>query len=1032
MKTLQVSLNGRPCLKATVTLNRGRSASTLNCEVPGKVQAPYLLTIQDEFSSRVFRQFSVSELAENGDGTFRLSASDVRERWRNLPVTELSRDRTPLKDALQRLLQGAGEELPITVEVPEVISTNDLPKTMLSAITECVRRAGATFSIDDDGNLLVQSSSNRPNIPKTRLMKQLEVGAQATVLTGATGLEIIDVSSWEAVIPDEDGELVALAGLLAELQISESQARKAALSEAGFEKLLGRTGTDVGNTLARLKRFAYRLFRASTPQTNWIPIGGIDGDGVFFPPVVSGTYDQPTGLSPQHPTQDGFEASGQIHGVEIDSANGTIYLQHPPFKTTQQGPTWQERLLVGEPAFNLRIAVPTDTAPISELLTGQDIARAKIIHDPTIVPVYQDGKLLNALEIEKRLASWRTLAKSTGNSFSRIAGTNNFLASGIVSTVIIRADEHGLTSDVFEQPDLTPPNSKDVPALPEDTRLGPLAAPHQPINAYRNGPIIFKTSGNTPEGESVIAAEAVSRDPKTSALALENFGPFALTYFLDSIDTSRYGRWFVVAGCEATADGKVRILDADQRHEKQDSPDMQKVRKRRPVGLRGLLVVEEAEPVFFEGNPLIADSGDNFSTQVAAIDGDRISQDRRGGLQFLTNVVLSPAHKREDAGGGTAGWVPVLNFTDAATGAFSAGRGLFAEGGGQNLGRLTAHDQAGPILADGTECTKHHYGTAADAAGVFRENAGHISTDAFFKMPGDAVHDAPLQFYAKPFAGRVPPWRPYEARILYDASARHKWNKTSREGRWKIQYRLPFYPDIPPTWKPPIDDPPPKDPPTEPPVDGPPDDWEPPRTFNTPEYAVTPILTDNEIWAPSFDWIPASSNREAEREVPYPGPCMSSAGYAGETKGYPESASGGCVFLPPTRTLADSDSDNEARMHHVVLHPEVCLNFGHPVFTGDNAGGISDGWEIKLDAGELAITPLDEDGNAATSGTVKVDGLLAAEGIKLDPQSSNPGHASQTIWLDSNNSHLMRGSVDIEQLIADLTARVETLENGGG
>lgn len=737
------------------------------------------------------------------------------------------------------------------------------------------------------------------------------------------------------MIPDDSGELIPLQNHLAQLGIPENKAREAALSEGGFEKFFGRTGTSIAATLANLKRYAFRLFRPVKESGGWLPVGGVSV-GEFLPPRIEADFDQPQGLAPKHPTDSGFEAAGFVQGAEIDCKRGTVFFCHPPYASKPDGATWQERKLVGDPAFTLSIAVPTTAKSQRWVLTGQDTKSAEVIFDPTLQPVYEDRKLLNVEEVSAGVSRWRKVVNENIGRLSRIAGLTEHLAAGRLSSVVLRADKGGLVTDLFERPDLSSPSVFAKTTRQEDVRLEPSIPDHQPINAYRAGPIILKASGSAPESESVVAVEATSRDPKTSSLELDNLGPLAFPYFLPSVDTSRYGRWLFVAGCEATTDGNVRILDDDNRHEDVDAPDMQAVRKVRPEGLRGLLVVEEKLPAFFEGNPLIADVGNKYSTEIAGIDGDRISENHRGGLQFLTNVVLSPAHKLEGAGGGDSGWVPALNFADA-----------------------------------------------------------------------------------------------YE---------QHSWNKTKREGKWRIQYRLPFYPDIPPTWKPPII--PPEAPPQDPPVDDPPEDWEPPRAIGIPEEAIEPILTDNEIWAPSFDWVPAQSDRNQGRKVAYPGPSLSSAGYAREVDGVPESSVGGCVFLPPARTLADCNQDAGTRDHHVVLHPEVCLNFGRPVFDGDNAGGVSNGWEIKLDDGKLAITPLDDEGGVADAGTVRIDGDLHATGkltvdgiinptgLELDPQSTNPGHAANTIWLDGSNSHLMRGGVDIEQLIEDLRARIEVLENG--
>jgi hypothetical protein len=512
--------------------------------------------------------------------------------------------------------------------------------------------------------------------------------------------------------------------------------------------------------------------------------------------------------------------------------------------------------------------------------------------------------------------------------------------------------------------------------------------------------------------------EAAQYEPGTGALTLRRPGSLAFPFFVESVEADKFGRWFFVAGAEALKDGRVRVLAPDDRHAPLDAEPLAQTRRLRPQGLRGILVNLGGEPRFIETAPLISDTrgmGDGgMSNLVADIDVSSISERKRGGLQMLTVLALSPA---------TGAWAPVLNFRDGATGNHAAhGRGLFAEGDGRSLGRLAASRNGGPVLADAEHCAKHLYGAAADDDGLYRESAGHISTEAFFKAPGDAVHDAPLTFYREPFAGRVPPWPPFEAQIKYHEQGGHEWDGRQRPGRWRIQYRVPFLPEIPQSWRPPIL-PPELPPPVTPPGDPPPDD--PPRVPVPilPPEGIVPVISENEIWAPSHDWLPAPSDRENDTPVPFPGPSIKSEGWAGESEGYPDPAEGGgCIFLPPDR-IAPDQNDSGERKTWLVLHPEVSLGFGH---AGVQQGSLINGWSVQLaQEGQLVLTPVDEEGDAIddNSRALEVAAPVGAAALDLEPQSANPGGAT-TLWAHTDGSP--RWGADQLALAANLAGMLRT------
>ncbi|MCF6228234.1 MAG: hypothetical protein L3J82_06160, partial [Planctomycetes bacterium] len=515
MNTVQITLNNQPVLRASVTLNRGAEPSTMDCVVAaGSLDAPYVLRVQDESGNREFRQFTLAKVFQSADGTIELKCSDARARWRKLRASVVGQTGVGVNTAIQALLQTAGEQIYVKGEVGNRISTKDLPSNLLAAINECVRRAGLSFTITDSGELELHDTSNVVDVPESRLISQSRMCPASVVLVGAQALNVVEFSEWQAVIPDESGELIPLLDHLTELGIPENKAREAALSEGGFEKLLGRTGASIAAKLAKLKRYAFRLFQPVQGTSEWVPVGGVSA-GELQPPKIAADFEQPTGIAPKHPADSGFEVGGFVQGAEIDCKRATVFFRHPPYASKPEAATWQERKLVGGPAFTLSIAVPSIEKHQRWLLTGQDVVSAEVVCDPTLQPVYKDGKLLNAREVNATVSQWRKLVNDSIGRLSRVVGLTEHQAAGRVSSVILRADKAGLVTDIFERPDFSSPIGIAKTMQQEDVRLEPPAPDHQPINAYRAGPIILKASGSTPESESVVAVEATAREAET-------------------------------------------------------------------------------------------------------------------------------------------------------------------------------------------------------------------------------------------------------------------------------------------------------------------------------------------------------------------------------------------------------------------------------------------------------------------------------------------------------------------------------------
>ena len=287
----------------------------------------------------------------------------------------------------------------------------------------------------------------------------------------------------------------------------------------------------------------------------------------------------------------------------------------------------------------------------------------------------------------------------------------------------------------------------------------------------------------------------------------------------------------------------------------------------------------------------------------------------------------------------------------------------------------------------------------------------------------------------------------------------HGADHMQREGRWKIQYRVPFLPEVPPTWRPPIG------PPPEPPTDGPPAITVPRAAYARDD--IRPAISDHNLWSPSHDWLAAPSNRDAERDVPFTGPSIKSEGWSAENNGLPDPGlGGGCIYLPPAVSMPAAQADGGTRQTFLALHPEVVLSIGHPDF---GSGRVHSGWDLRLatsglnleliprDAdsapalgldrglhvsGHLQLGPsgstfgesqalrlgdatdegigfgddvelyreaaatLRTDGNLEVGGKLSVEGLIDPTGLELTPQASNPGGtAGNTLWLDTGDSN---------------------------
>ncbi|MBZ0135664.1 MAG: hypothetical protein K8I27_04770 [Planctomycetes bacterium] len=1084
------ALNGQPVIEFRIELRRGAAPSTLRVVLPPGRQDPgagLVLEIGDGLSRRTFRQFLVDRVEALGDGRRAVLASDARRHWDREVVSESGAARgdgtgapRPAQELVDALFRGAGlsEETPVLPSGVPPLAALHARGLLGDAFVNVLAQAGLTCGVDDDGVVRIADAAAETAVDTARLAEVREsVGAatSAVHVAGAPAIELVEVTDWQGLLPDDNQVLRPIDDVLAEWGVDASRARQACLSDGGFDKLLPATGAHSASRLATLKRYAFRLFRGEGPGT-WLPVGGVTDTGEFLPPRLIARIARGKGRAPVHPAEDSFAdlAGEAIEEFEIDTERRTLYLPRPPFALMAPGglgdATLQDRRVTGDPRITLTIARHSARRPFQLVLPGPGDGEPVFVAASHLVAVYGvQGDLLNGARLTAAAHELATrLMAPPIHRTLKVPGVVDSLALGACDRVEIEGGSDGLITRLYETPSTLPRFAAGLPlAAAGGHAAGPVPSGlYQPINAYRAGPLVMRASGETPEGEAVLAMEATRRDERTGALTLEHPGGFAFPFFLASREAAKFGRWFFVAGVEVADSGRLRVLAPDARHEEIPPRQLFETRHVAPRGLRGLIVSLGDEPLLVDTGPLVADTRGRepgaTSSLVYDLDGSRLSRRKRGGLQFLSVIALSPAHRDEGARDG--GWVPALNLREGDTGSpETPGRGLFAEGVGHDLGRLTAKGQGGPILADGAACSKHLYGVCGDDDGVYRETAGHISTDAFFKVPGDPVHDAPVKFYAEKFEGGVPPWRPYEAQLKYDATEQHNWNRTRREGRWKIQYRVPFLPGIPPTWDPPIG------PPSDPPTDDPPGIHVPVPSWLP--YDIRPAISEYELWAPSHDWVPAPSARGGG-EVPFPGPSIKSEGWAGETNGRPDPAlGGGCIFFPPHVSMPDAQTDGGKRETFLLLHPEVALAFGHPDFGN---GGVHGAWVMQLagGGGHLQLLARDTDGDSQTGlargvhisghlavardgatladtqalrlgaaddegiafgddvqlyredeatlrtdanveigGKLTVEGLIDPTGLELDPQATNPGGApGNTLWISSADARVRAGA----------------------
>ncbi|MCA8945919.1 MAG: hypothetical protein KDB29_06815, partial [Planctomycetes bacterium] len=357
-QTITASLNGHPVLELRIELKRGGAASTLQATMPPGVELHGALDVvlRDAETERRLRQFQVKRTETTGDGRALVYAEDERANWQrpvHADINVPSGDGTAWRNgepvsaqaALERLFVAAGltaadaPTLPSGVNAPLNVRARG---NLGSAIEVMLGSIGLTVSVDDAGELIVQASDAAPDIDQSRVIESATSRAEPPAsirITGGAPLELVEIKDWVCVLPDDTGAIRPIEDVLAEWGISESSARQACLSDGGFEQLVPQTGSRAGERLATLKRFAFRLFRAAEPGAPWLPVGGLNVDGSFRPPLLSAKFARPLGTAPNHPRAQTIEEidADPIDAFELDAEARTVYLPRPPFALDTPG-----------------------------------------------------------------------------------------------------------------------------------------------------------------------------------------------------------------------------------------------------------------------------------------------------------------------------------------------------------------------------------------------------------------------------------------------------------------------------------------------------------------------------------------------------------------------------------------------------------------------------------------------------------------------------------------------------------------------
>lgn len=1008
---ITVTLNGLPCIAATCTMRTGARASTALClirtiDAPamGQAAGPATLILSDGATNAAIRSLIVRSITSRADGVSVVRLADRRADWSARATIDT--DEAPAGDIIASLLATLAEpsalhSLQRGHETIGALRILDAPAAL--ALETVLVRIGQSFTIDytgtlravaadqpiPDSPLLMQYSREPARRPAwLRIQSGSGVTAQALTFTGVP------------ICRDESGHYHDLTTLTAAWGISDSVLAKAVFVPGAIARIVDETGATEDEKSIRtslLAAHAWRSYRIPDSMRHHLPLiaARAGTSAATQPPLVehtgfrhdtslSATLDDPFEPStPLTPHQGGFTFDGSAGTITFDR----VVAELEPITPPAHHPTLEGRNIAAPPTIRITAGRSTNTARTlvtrrigsggnetnsTASLTLGHLAppETQSASDPAIIEANR-----TASRIRRALPAHTTRATYAGahaitppaNATVRIHASAR---SGLTTTV--RPDANTVTRilQAFSTPTTPPARHITVPTA--QTHPNPA-----PVTRARLGPVIIaESAADPPTGAALAFARAAYIDPDTGGLTLDQLGRLTTPFYLPNSNPDQPGRWCLGVPVRRTATGELLLDDASTTSTDHAAVSATPLGRSRPIpeGTEGILLTGadgETRLALFD-RALVAQSRGTtpgaYTTEIREITGTALDETRRGPMHLIMVMALSPLHAAGGVGGAAAqrGWIPVLNLRDFSTGtgyeALLAGRGLFADDDGRSLGRLAhAPNQGGPVFSDAPNCEKHQFGEITHDGETFIESAGHLSTDAFFKMPGDAFYDAPFLFQAEETFSGPATGIEYQAEIKLNNDHTHPFNGTTKPGRWVVTYKLPFYDTPPPpeeTW-PPTEDP--------------------------------PVVVPRNIVAPSYDWSPPGGDPssgpgappEGEEDVPYLGETVSSVGYAPIAgAGHPDPTLGGGVFFLPkgVRLVDGAPWAYEGPQYWVTLHPSVGLAFGKPNYADVEctpAGGFR---AVINGSDELEVTGVDDDGNADLGKAVTVSAALNTAG----------------------------------------------------
>lgn len=998
---ITVTLNDRPCIAATVILRTGAppSEAAIRMTAHDAAQLPLgtvTLRLSDQSTSATVTSLHVRSISPRPDGTATVRLADRRATW-TARISGEYRSQSA-RAIVAALLSAAGEAttLPHLMrhhEDPGVLRFNDTP--VGEALATVLARIGQAPFIDADGTLrAVQTDRPATDHPLLISLSTQPTARPATlrIIPGASIRAATLTFTGDLVCRDETGAWRELADLCTEWGVDAALLAKAVLVPGGIARIVT-AGTSEQNALRAglLTRHAWRSFRIPASQSHRLPLIAvrIGSSGAATSPLI-----EHTGFRFRNDTSDTladpFDASTDLRPATtnhtFDGAAGIITFESPtghlaPLESPAHHTALEGRELIAPPT--IRITVSERAAIQSQFATrplggAPDAGTVAITRGDLGANTADAGTAISAALNRIAALVRRALPEQTVRA--KYAGAHSITPAAGASVRITASSRTGLTTLLAQDPApitriLRAFSVADTPLPSSITIPGAQDHADSAITASRLGPLIIRADPTNAPGAALSFAEATAIDEDTGAITLDSLGRLATPFYIPSSTEGAPGIWCLAIPVRKLGASVTPLDDATTTTTDHDAQSATALGAQTPIpgGTDGILLRGldgDSALALFDRAIVVQARGTTpgqHTTELHEITGTALDTLRHGPLHLALILAISPTHAAAGVGGTESqrGWIPVLNLRDYASGtsvdALLAGRGLFADDSGHSLGRL-AHlpRQGGPIMSDADSCEKHSYGDVTHGEETFKECAGHISTGAFFKVPGDPVYDAPFHFepeitYAHPSDGLE-----YRAQIKLSGDHTHPWNGTTKDGRWVVTYRLPFY-DTPP------------DPPF--------DFW--------PPYEDPPVAFPKNIIAPSFDWTPPGGDPGSgpgeppggEGDIPWRAETLSSVGYAPiDGEGYPDPASGGGAFFMPrgVRLRDGTPWVYEGPRYFVTLHQGVGLAFGRPNYE-DESCAPCDGVRFTMDeGGQLVVAGVDSAGDEDNARGVRIETRLTS------------------------------------------------------